>query len=272
MRPLLKLPTFTSTAYRNIFVASLSYGVFTIGASLFWAAIPILATHVFGLGVATAGAMMAAIGIVYILFDAPLGIALDYIGYKRGAVIATILATIPAMFSIINPSLPLFFIGGLIDIADTASSIRKRQDSPYAYDPYNRITPGFGLGFKWNLDIWKVNANIEKEKAEYFKLIHQKELAEQGIPTEVKKAYLEYQEAMNVISHAKEEQEQTKKWFMQSVFAWGFGVGDSREVLESVIFKGFSDKNYYESLYNHNVAISSLTRSTGTELLSYLKY
>lgn len=168
--------------------------------------------------------------------------------------------------------LPLFFIGGLIDVADTANHIRNRQDSPYAYDPYNRITPGFGLGFKWNLDIWKVNAEIEREKAEYFKLIHQKELAEQGIPTEVKKAYLEYQEAQNVIAHAKEQQGQTKKWFMQSVFAWGFGVGDSREVLESVIFKGFSDKNYYESLYNHNVAISALTRATGTELLPNLKY
>ncbi len=168
--------------------------------------------------------------------------------------------------------LPLFFIGGIIDVSDTASDIRNRQDSPYAYDPYNRITPGFGLGFKWNLDIWKVNADIEKEKAQYHKLIHQKELAEVGIPTEVKKAYLEYQEALSVISFAKEQREQTRKWFMQSVFAWGFGIGDSREVLESVIFKGFSDKNYYESLFNHNVAISALTRATGTELLPYLKY
>lgn len=168
--------------------------------------------------------------------------------------------------------LPLFFIGGIIDVSDTASDIRNRQDSPYAYDPYNRITPGFGLGFKWNLDIWKVNADIEKEKAHYHKLVHQKELAEVGIPTEVKKAYLEYQEALSTISHAKEQQRHTKKWFMQSVFAWGFGIGDSREVLESVIFKGFSDKNYYESLFNHNVAISALTRATGTELLANLKY
>ncbi len=168
--------------------------------------------------------------------------------------------------------LPVFFLGGLLDAADTPSHIRNRQDSPYAHDPYNRITGGIGFGFKWNLDFWKVNAKVDGLTAEYLKLKHQKEVAQNGIPIEVKKAYLEFEEAFNNIEHAEKQRSYAKKWFLQSVFAWSFGVGDSREVLESVIFKGFSDKNYYDGLLNHNLAIASLSKATGTELLEHLKY
>ncbi|MBI3018713.1 MAG: TolC family protein [Deltaproteobacteria bacterium] len=168
--------------------------------------------------------------------------------------------------------LPLFFLGGLVDLADTPNDIRPRQGSPYAYDPYNSSNVGLGLGFRWNLDVWKVNAKIKSLKAEYYKLVHQKDFAEKGIPLEVKKAYLEYKEALANIGHASEQLSHSKKWFLQSAVAWGFGVGDTREVLESVIFKGLSDKNYFEAMLNHNIAIGALSKATGTELLSHLKY
>ncbi len=168
--------------------------------------------------------------------------------------------------------LPLFFLGGLVDLNDTPNDIRTRQGSPYAYDPYNGSNVGLGLGFRWNLDIWKVNAKVKSLKAEYYKLVHQKDFAEKGIPLEVKKAYLEYKEALANIGHASEQLGHSKKWFLQSVVAWSFGVGDTREVLESVIFKGLSDKNYFEAVLNHNIAIGALSRTTGTELLSSLKY
>ena len=168
--------------------------------------------------------------------------------------------------------LPVFFIGGLIDVADTPNDIRTRQGSPYANDPYNGLNMGVGLGARWNLDLWKVNAKVQQEKAEYHKLVYQKELADKGIPVEVEKAYLEYKEALHNIEYSTEQVDQSKKWFLQSVMAWGFGIGDSREVMESVIFKGLADKNYFEALLNHNVAIAALSKSTGTELLTRLKY
>lgn len=168
--------------------------------------------------------------------------------------------------------LPVFFVGAIFDIADTPNDIRTRQASPYAYDPYNSVDIGVGVGAKWNLDFWKVNAKVKSLKAEYHKLVHQKELADRGIPLEVKKAYLDYQEALNNIDHSTEQVTYAKKWFVQSVMAWGVGVGDAREVLESVIFKGLSDKNYHDALMNHNISVGSLSKATGTELLSTLKY
>lgn len=167
---------------------------------------------------------------------------------------------------------PVFFLGGLLDIADTQDSIRTRQDTPYAYDPYNHIQGGGGLGMRWNLDFWKVNAKLDEVKADYYKLINQKAMAKKGIPLEVKKAYLEYQEASNNIKHAKIQRGYAKKWFMQSVFAWTFGVGDAREVLESAIFKGLADNNYYDGILKHNLSIAALTKSTGREQLSHLSY
>lgn len=168
--------------------------------------------------------------------------------------------------------LPILFAGALLDASDTPDRIRNRQDSPYANDPFNRISGAVGLGFIWNLDFWKVNAKVREYKAEYLKLVHQKEVAETGIPVEVEKAYLEFKEALNNIGHAVKQRADAKKWFMQSVFAWSFGIGDSREVLESVIFKSFSDKNYYDGLLNHNMSIAALSKATGKELLPHLHY
>ncbi|MBI4041557.1 MAG: TolC family protein [Deltaproteobacteria bacterium] len=166
---------------------------------------------------------------------------------------------------------PILFIGAMIDINETPSDIRTRQASPYAYDPYNLSQGGLGLGMHWNLDFWVVNAEVKKKKAEYYQLVHQQELAKKGLPVELKKAYLEFEEAQHNIEHAGRQREYAKKWFMQSVVGWGLGTGKTSEVLESVIFKGLAAKNYYEALMQHNMSIAALSKTTGVELLGYLK-
>lgn len=100
-----------SLNYRDIFILIIAYAVFTIGGSLYWAAIPILSENIFQISIFNIGLIMASIGVIYLLTDGPIGILLDFIGYKKGAIIAVLFAGITAIISISQPSLPMFLVG-----------------------------------------------------------------------------------------------------------------------------------------------------------------
>ena len=100
-----------SLNYRDIFILIIAYAVFAIGGSLYWAAIPILSEGVFQISIFNIGLIMASIGVIYLLTDGPIGILLDFIGYKKGAIISLLFAVITAILSISQPSLPVFLIG-----------------------------------------------------------------------------------------------------------------------------------------------------------------
>src|SRR3989344_8424780 len=104
------LTRFPST-YNDIFVIVLSYAIFAIGAALYWAAVPIFARDIFELTPFWVGLIVASIGVVYVVTDIPIGVVLDYIGYKTGAAIGVSCALVTAILSIITPSFPIFIIG-----------------------------------------------------------------------------------------------------------------------------------------------------------------
>lgn len=111
MKRLLQLFVKSPAPYRDIFIIVIAYAIFSIGGSLYWAAIPILTEETFYFSSFATGAVMAGIGVVYILTDGPIGIILDYIGYKKGAAIATLFAVVTALLAISHPTLPVFLLG-----------------------------------------------------------------------------------------------------------------------------------------------------------------
>ncbi len=97
--------------HQDLFFIILAYAVFAIGGALYWAAIPILSDGVFMLSTFHAGLIMASIGVVYILTDGPIGVLLDYVGYKKGAAIAVLFSGVTAVISLFEPSMPMFLVG-----------------------------------------------------------------------------------------------------------------------------------------------------------------
>lgn len=152
MRRILRFVTALHSDHRGIFFIILAYGVFAIGGSLYWAAISILSEGVFRLDAFWIGVIMASIGVVYILTDVPIGVILDYVGYKKGAVISIIFAIIAAVISIIQPSLP-FFIVGVVFYALAWNTLTHATSAYILYNvPHNAEGRVFGtFGSIYNL-------------------------------------------------------------------------------------------------------------------------
>lgn len=137
--------------HKNIFLIILSYCVFAIGGALYWAAIPILSEQDFHLNAFTASLIMSIIGVVYMLTDGPIGVFLDYVGYKKGAAISLIFAGITALISILNPSLPMFIIG-IIFFALAWNAITLATSAYVLYDvpkkKEGKIFGAYGMFYK----------------------------------------------------------------------------------------------------------------------------
>ena len=96
--------------HKDLLIISIAFMVFTVGGSLFWAAIPILSKS-YELSAIYIGFIMASIGIIYILSDSILGALADFLGYKKSIILACIFASITALITMTEPDLWLFLIG-----------------------------------------------------------------------------------------------------------------------------------------------------------------
>ncbi len=118
--------------HEDIFALTLAYSIFAIGGAIYWAAIPILGENVFKLDPFIIGLIMALIGVIYIITDNPIGILIDYVGYKNGALLGIACSFITALLSLLPQSLPLF----LTEVIFIAFSWNLFTDAASAYILY----------------------------------------------------------------------------------------------------------------------------------------
>ncbi|MCX8034321.1 MAG: TolC family protein, partial [Thermodesulfovibrio sp.] len=68
------------------------------------------------------------------------------------------------------------------------------------------------VGMKLNIDFGITKGKIREAQIEYEKILEKKKLAEQGIPVQITKAYLEYLEATRSAKDMEEAYQNAKKW------------------------------------------------------------
>ncbi len=166
-------------------------------------------------------------------------------------------------------SYPVIFLGAYF--AQAWSPVRTPQKSFFANDPFNRTEGGGGLGVKFDLEFWRHSAESAEERAQAMKLKATEDYAVPGIDLQVKKAFYEMEQAVASLEIAERRKTTSKKWFVQSAMGWSIGITPPKELLESLEGDGLARKNYAETIYLHNLALSKLTQAIGQEVTA-LKY
>ena len=164
---------------------------------------------------------------------------------------------------------PMMALGMMYDVAD--SNVVKDQQSKFAYDPWNRVTGGVALAFKWDIDFLTTKAKMKQLKAKHDALLAKQEYAVRGIPMQVKKAYLSLREQEKNIEYANEGKKFAQKWSLHSGLGSAFGIGDIKDVLEGGYSMALMLNDYYQAIFNYNMALAELSKATGMEV-SELKY
>ncbi|MRR37389.1 TolC family protein, partial [bacterium] len=122
---------------------------------------------------------------------------------------------------------PDIFLAGLLSGA--YSPERSRIDNPFITDEFNHFWSGIALGVKWKLDFGITGSKVAGERAQYNRLLATKVYAENNIPLQVKKAWLELKEAEKSIDATRDAYSNAKKWIVSAMANFDFGVGPAKE-------------------------------------------
>jgi outer membrane protein TolC len=166
-------------------------------------------------------------------------------------------------------SYPVVFLGGMI--AKGWSPVADKQMSVFANDPFNGFQGGFGLGLRFDLEFARQSAEAHEQEAEMMKLKATESYAVPGIELQVKKAFLEMEQAAQGLEIAESRRKLGKKWFVSNAMGFSIGITPAKDLMESLEGSGTARKNYIETVYSLNMALAKLSQAVGVEV-TQLKY
>ena len=151
--------------------------------------------------------------------------------------------------------------GNGFSAADSTSIDRQRN--PFAYDPFHALGGFVALGLKWDLGYFKNRAEVKRARAEYDKLLAKQEFAETGIPLQVKKSYLELKQAQANITTYRKGLKLARGLLALESTNFAFGLREARDLIDALVSYAVSQKSFFESMYNYNLAASGLSQPVG---------
>ncbi len=158
-------------------------------------------------------------------------------------------------------NLPVFFLAAQGNLA--FSNVRERQDSPFANDPFNRRDGAIVAGARWTLDWGPSKARVTRARAEYETLLGQKKEALSGIPFLISSAYLDLQKSYNQWRIAQRKYKEASKWSLAEWTSYSAGVGDAKDLLESLAAFFEGRQQMAEAEYRYVLAWAKLSLEVG---------
>lgn len=159
---------------------------------------------------------------------------------------------------------PLFFIG-LVGSAAYATN-RDRLDNPYVIDPLNHVGIGPVIGLRYGLDFGIAAGKIKEAEAELQKLEALQDFAEEGIPLQVRQAYGAVVEAKRNVAAFDEAHQNAKRWLITASSNFDLGVGEPRELADSVVAYARTRGEYLQALYAYVFGLEQLAHAAGLDV------
>ncbi|MBK5275669.1 MAG: TolC family protein [Desulfuromonadales bacterium] len=164
---------------------------------------------------------------------------------------------------------PDIFLGGLFSWA--YADKRDRINNPYINDQFKHLYGGVALGARWKLDFGITGAKVASERAQYNRLLSTRDFADANIPLQIRKYYLDLQEAENSVAATREAFSNAKKWGMAAVANFDFGVGPAKDIMEALQAYARMRAAYFQSIYNYHIAQANLDYAIGETSASIVK-
>ena len=156
---------------------------------------------------------------------------------------------------------PMIYAAALADVADATN--RDFSNVPLARDPLNHVEAGVVVGMKWHFDFGITKGRIDEARAEYMKLLHKKDFADNGIPLQVRKAYLELQKAQQDIETTERAYRNARRWLVTTVANFDLGIGEAKDVADAVQVYARMRADNFRAIYNQRISWANLAFATG---------
>jgi len=158
---------------------------------------------------------------------------------------------------------PSVFVAGVGSFAGAPG--RERMSISYFPDRYNHETMGGFLGTTWHFDLGIGKAKVDKAKAEYQRLLHTKDYAEQNIPLEVARYYQDVLEFQKSFEAFEKGMIAARKWIVSAFANFDTGTGTAKDMFDAIDRYGKNRGDYLRALFSYHVALAKLSYAIGEQ-------
>ncbi|MCZ6874322.1 MAG: TolC family protein [bacterium] len=159
---------------------------------------------------------------------------------------------------------PVFFFGVFGSLAEASN--RSTLTNPFVFDPIHDdvVAPVVGLQWKYNLGI--TAGRVDEAAAKLGQIQQKQALAEQGIPFQVRQAYLELQQHKANITATRKGYRSGRRWLVAAMSNFDLGLGSGKDVADAVVAYAKLRASYLESIYQHNMSLAKLDHVAGRDV------
>ena len=140
---------------------------------------------------------------------------------------------------------------------------RETLHNAYIPDEFNHTYVGVAGGMNWHFDFGITKARVEKEKAEYERLLHTKAYGEINIPIEVVSRYQEVMEWKAAVDAYEGGAAASRKWIVAALATFDAGLGTADDMLRGMEKYGQNQGKYLEALFTYRMSLARLEYATG---------
>lgn len=158
---------------------------------------------------------------------------------------------------------PQLFMG--LKASVSGATNRDKIKNPYVSDYFSHSYGAAFIGVKWALDFGITKGRVGEAEAEYSKIKEKKRFADEAIPLQVKKAYLDFEEARKNIPELEKAFVNAKKWLVSAVANYDLGVGEAIDVADSAAAYALTKTSYLKSILNHRISYAHLLNASGLD-------
>jgi outer membrane protein TolC len=156
---------------------------------------------------------------------------------------------------------PDFGLAGFVHWAWTTNTTRQR--SPFAYDPFNELNAGIGLGMRYQWDFPQKAIALEQARAELEKAQHQQSQAVAGVRLQIEKLWNDTSAAVARTARQTSAEKTARRWATAAFTAFDLGTGDTRELVDAFLALATASTQRAQASHDVQVGLKSLSRAVG---------
>ena len=159
---------------------------------------------------------------------------------------------------------PVLFFGVFGSLAEATN--RDKFTNPFVFDPLTDDAVAPVLGLHWKYDLGITAGRVDEAAARLGQIQQKQALAEQGIPFQVRQAYLELQQHKANIEATREGFQSGRRWMVAASSNFDLGVGAGKDVADAAVAYAKLRASYFQAVYNYNVGVAKLAHTAGQDV------
>jgi outer membrane protein TolC len=159
---------------------------------------------------------------------------------------------------------PVLFMGVIGSVGEATN--RNEIDNPFIYNPLKDKVVSPVVGVRWHFDLGITAGKVGEAEAELGKVQQKHAQAEQGIPFQVRQAYLELEQHRANIEATRQGYQKGRQWLVAAASNLDLGIGEGKDVADAAVAYAKLRAEYFQSVYNYNLGLFRLDHAAGRDV------